>query len=417
MNLSIRNDYSANSNLQNLRNTANATGLQTPRTVASSPPETQADPKLTASLQSTMKEQFAAQAQDPRAFHDLMAKVYGADYDQNKAEALRQKALAGDFSWLPPVRLLDSATLHGANGAYDAKDGVVYINADLAAKNPKLAAATYVEEAGAHLDTMLNRSDAAGDEGELFRRVMGGEKLSTQEVASIRAENDHGTIVVDGKEVAVEFWNPFKAIKNGVKAAAGAIKQAVTVGAKKVSGAVIGALGGVAKTFATALDGIKGFGENALGGLKKMTIGVVSKLVKGDIGGAFTSMFQGARDLTFGSGKAITSTVINTVGETLKIPTHLLPGGFGEKIRNGIDKATKVTRDIATGVSEVIARIVDIGFLPSFNFVGRLSTALKDLATLNFTGFGDSFAAVFKNLPTDFRDVFTAVTRKEGLTD
>lgn len=420
MRLPNRNDYVSPRNLSDhaARAAAGRAGSLPPaRSNATAPPENRVDPKLAASIQATMKEQFASQAKDPRAFHDLMAKVFGEGYDQNKAESLRQKALAGDFSWLPPVRLLDANTLRGANGAYDARNGVVYIDADLAAKNPKLAAATYVEEAGAHLDTMLNRADSAGDEGEVFRRVLGGENLSTREIASIRAENDHGTIVVDGKEVAVEFWNPFKAVVDGVKAAAGAVKQAVTSTSRRVGGAFMGAVGSVASMFRNTVGGIGKLGENIVGGVKKMTVGFVSKLVKGDVGGAFTSVFQGARDLTFGSTKAVISTAINTVGDTLKIPTHLLPGSIGEKIRDGIDTVKEVAGGITTAMTEVLARLVDVVALPPINFAGRLTTALGDLVTLDFTAFGDSFAGVFTNIPTDFRDRIVGVVDPDGLTD
>src|SRR5262249_41007530 len=96
--------------------------------------------------------------------------------------------------------------LGGANGAYNAQEGVVYINRDVAASDPAKAAQTFVEEAGHHLDAKLNTSDTQGDEGEMFRRVLSGEQLSAQQLAAIRNENDKGTITVDGKKVEVEFW-------------------------------------------------------------------------------------------------------------------------------------------------------------------------------------------------------------------
>ncbi len=82
------------------------------------------------------------------------------------------------------------------------------LNADL--KGSALAASTFVEEVGHHLDTRLNRRDSQGDEGEMFRRVLGGEQLTAEQVDEIRSDQDAGTIQVDGKSVAVEFWNPLK---------------------------------------------------------------------------------------------------------------------------------------------------------------------------------------------------------------
>src|SRR6185503_1007552 len=106
---------------------------------------------------------------------------------------------------LPPVQFVSRETLQGGNGAYNQADGVIYIAEDLK-NDPAKMQSVFIEEAGAHLDAMLNKSDTAGDEGELFRRLMSGEKLSSTEIAAIRAENDHGVITVNGKKVEVEFW-------------------------------------------------------------------------------------------------------------------------------------------------------------------------------------------------------------------
>lgn len=179
-----------------------------------------------------MKEQFGALASDKDKFHALMKQVYGDSYDAKTAEGLRQKALAGDFSFLPEVKFVSRETLQGGNGAYNAEEGVVYIAEDL--KGSELAASTFVEEAGHHLDTLVNKSDTQGDEGEMFRRLMAGEKLTASQINGIRNENDHGTITVDGKTIAVEFWNPVKSIKNAAKKVGGAIKDA----AKAVGGAI-----------------------------------------------------------------------------------------------------------------------------------------------------------------------------------
>lgn len=159
------------------------------------------DPDQNAKVQmkSLMKKQFGDVARDQTKFHDTMRKIFGKGYDFVKAEAFRQKALKGDFSWLPPIKFASNSDMRGANGAYDAKSGSVYIN-DKLKNDPSLAASTYVEEAGHHLDTKLNKTDTPGDEGEMFRRVLGGEKLSKKQLATIRNENDKGTILVNGKE-------------------------------------------------------------------------------------------------------------------------------------------------------------------------------------------------------------------------
>lgn len=376
------------------------------------PPATAADP-TTAKLQSAMRDQFAAKANDPKAFHDLMAKSFGPNYDQAKAEGLRQKALAGDFSWLPPVRLLDSASLKGANGAYDAGNGVVYINAELAAKNPALAASTYVEEAGAHLDTMLNTSDAIGDEGEMFRRLMGGENLSATDVAAIRAENDHGTIKVDGKEVAVEFWNPLGAIKDAAKAVGGAVKKAVKGVGSAVKSAASHAWNGI-KSFGGALkdagktliDGMLGAGEKLMGGLGKMTIGFGLNLVKGNVGDAFKSLFSGAQDIVLDMPKKLIRTGIDTARDAVKSVTHLLPEFIGSNLRKGLDKSFNFVGGFTDEFLGATRRFVSIFTDPVAGIVGDLESTVRKAIDGDFRGALDAFAGVFKNIPGRFKEGF-----------
>jgi hypothetical protein len=240
-------------------------------------------------VQSTIRRQFGELASDKQKFHDTMRQVFGEGYDAAKAEKFRQQAQAGNFDWLPPVKLVSAETLGGANGAYDAESGTVLINSSL---DPELAASTYVEEAGHHLDTQLNSKDSAGDEGELFRRILSGEKLSSAQVAEIKAENDHGIIYVDGKAKEVEFWNPFKAIGNAAKAVGGAIGSA----AKAVGGAIgsaAKAVGGVVKEAAVRVgDGVRslvtGAVSTVVGAVRNIGEGIgtffggIGKIFKGD---------------------------------------------------------------------------------------------------------------------------------------
>jgi pimeloyl-ACP methyl ester carboxylesterase len=155
-------------------------------------------------VESLFQEQFGTLATDAQQFHQTMRNVFGQGYDTAKAEQFRQQALSGDFGWMPKVEWVDASVLQGGHGAYDSGTGVVLLNRELQG-DPSLAATTYVEEAGHHLDAQLNTVDSQGDEGELFRRVLGGEKLSRAQIASIRAENDKGTIQLDGRDVEVEF--------------------------------------------------------------------------------------------------------------------------------------------------------------------------------------------------------------------
>ncbi|HEX8819485.1 MAG TPA: hypothetical protein VF794_06135, partial [Archangium sp.] len=200
----------------------------------------------TRNVQSLFQRQFGALAGDKQRFHETMRGIFGGGYDTAKAEQYRQQALAGDFGWMPPVQWVDSQTLQGGHGAYDSRSGKVLLNRDLQG-NPALAASTYVEEAGHHLDARLNTVDSQGDEGELFRRILGGEKLTGAQVADIRAENDKGTIQLDGQSVDVEFRrrNIFQRIGDAVGDAVDAVGDALGDAVDAVGDAAATVVGGV----------------------------------------------------------------------------------------------------------------------------------------------------------------------------
>lgn len=148
---------------------------------------------------------FGTLASRATKFHGLMETVFGSTYDQDAAERIRVQSVEQDFSWLPSFEFLDSRTLRNANGAYDAQDELVLLNDGLR-RNIGLAAETYVEEVGHHLDVRLKSEDTRGDEGELFRRLLLGEDLSVSQVNEIRRQDDSGEITIRGLARRVEFW-------------------------------------------------------------------------------------------------------------------------------------------------------------------------------------------------------------------
>jgi hypothetical protein len=148
--------------------------------------------------------QLAALAADEGRFHETMATAFGPGYDRAAAEQLRVKLLAGDTSWMPDVQFASGEELGGARGAYSTERATVYINSDIV--SPKRAAEVLIEELGHHLDTLVNGADSAGDEGEIFRRLVAGETLADDRLADLRSENDHGTMQIGGQTVEVENW-------------------------------------------------------------------------------------------------------------------------------------------------------------------------------------------------------------------
>jgi hypothetical protein len=304
-------------------------------------PETQATAKF--------QQEFGDLAQNKDAFHAMMRTVFGEGYDAGKAEQYRQMALKGDFSFLPPVRFVSRETLGGGNGAYNEAEGVIYLASDLK-NDPEKMQSVFVEEAGHHLDAMLNTSDSAGDEGEMFRRLMSGERLTSGEMAAIRAENDHGTIVVDGKQVEVEFWfgeDIADAVSDGVDAVGEAVSDAVdavedvaTSVRDEVGAAVKGVFSAAGELLEGVMDGMAMFATGLYEGIS----GFVENLFEGKIADAFTSLTRGVDKAFIQAPARIVNGAINSLEDGAKAATHLM-GPWGEQVRKElIPRAADVLR-------------------------------------------------------------------------
>ncbi|MEQ9499509.1 MAG: hypothetical protein RIT81_21670 [Deltaproteobacteria bacterium] len=213
------------------------------------------------SPQARFKARFGKLARDPAKFEALMKEVYGDDFDRGKAESLRQRALAGDFGWLPKVEVVPDADMNGGRGAYDAKSKTIYLS-ESTAKDPAKAAAVFAEEVGHHLDTELVAGETRGDEGEHFARRLAGEKLSAAQIAAIRSEDDRGVINVGGRQVEVEF-----SLFSKIGKAIGGVAKKVVSGAKKVFNGAKKVVSGVAKK---VVGGVKRVAEKVTGGIKKI---------------------------------------------------------------------------------------------------------------------------------------------------
>jgi hypothetical protein len=114
---------------------------------------------------------------------------------------------AGDFSGLPPIVLLPASSMPEAAGAYADSTGTIYLNEDwLQTSSQEQVLAVLTEELGHHLDNLLNLEDTPGDEGALFAALLHGDGvISTQQREQLLAQNDQGTVLVEGMTLAVEF--------------------------------------------------------------------------------------------------------------------------------------------------------------------------------------------------------------------
>jgi len=166
--------------------------------------------KLTQALQT----RFAAAAANRTQFHTLLKQSLGDNYDVSSAETLRQQSCKGNFSWLPCIKVVDGQTLDDTSGtkadgvglgAYSVQMNTIYLAAQLLDGDVDKALNVLIEETGHALDATLNDADAAGDEGALFAKLFLGESITTHQLNELKAENDTGSITVDGKQIEVEY--------------------------------------------------------------------------------------------------------------------------------------------------------------------------------------------------------------------
>lgn len=362
-----------------------------------------ADALAEAAVKRHFADTFGALAKDEAAFHQLLETVYGKDYDRAVAEDLRQRALAGDFSWLPPVRFLDAETLGGAHGAYDAESGTVFLNRSL---DLATLAQTYVEEVGHHLDTKLKTEDTPGDEGELFRRLLAGEKLSRAQIREIRSEDDKGFIVVDGRRIEVEFWNPFKAIAKGVKKIAKGIGKAVKKVAKGIGKAVEGVVKGIGSVVKGVAKGIGSF----VSGVVEGTAGFFGNLFRGRIGDAFGALWQGIDKAVIRSTSQLLNGVLDGAEHMIRGAAQLLPKPFQvltdraldaarSVITGAFDIATSAVRNVVEGAGQVLngfGKLLRGDFKGGFKDigVGLLKATVQTVADALLLGLGKGVSAI-----------------------
>jgi Ca2+-binding RTX toxin-like protein len=149
--------------------------------------------------------QFATQAN----FESVLTTAFGTKIDRTKVLQLRQKWLKGDFSLIPPIEVLTNGELGNANGGYAGSEDKIFVSSDFLAQNQnnsKAITGLLLEEFGHKIDRFFNGDvDSAGDEGDIFSRLVSGQILSAQTLAGLKAEDDTAVIIVDGRVVSIEM--------------------------------------------------------------------------------------------------------------------------------------------------------------------------------------------------------------------
>lgn len=141
-------------------------------------------------------------------FWNVLNTAFGTSYN-NQAQIIRSQWQTQDFSNLPQVEIISSDIIGNANGAYAASSNKIYLSDKfVSTASSQSLNAVILEEIGHWVDTQVNAVDSPGDEGEIFSALVRGESLSNQQLAQIKAENDHAIIQIQGQAVEIEKAEP-----------------------------------------------------------------------------------------------------------------------------------------------------------------------------------------------------------------
>ncbi|MEH2442686.1 bluetail domain-containing putative surface protein [Nostoc sp.] len=133
--------------------------------------------------------------------------AFGNDFDREVANQLFDEFAQGDFSDIPSIKIVKRDDINGANGAFSRDTNLIYLASEFItenANNPQTITDVLLEETGHFIDAQINTKDAAGDEGDIFARLVEGKSISQQELAVLRAEDDKATVTLDGQVVQIE---------------------------------------------------------------------------------------------------------------------------------------------------------------------------------------------------------------------
>jgi Ca2+-binding RTX toxin-like protein len=133
--------------------------------------------------------------------------AFGSDYDRYQADMVRQEAI--NRTLMLPIRVLNDEVMGIAVGAFAATTSTIYLrDSFVRAGDVQEIGAVIVEELGHSIDARVNQQETPGDEGAIFRLLIGGCNILAHLLVELRSEDDWGTILVDGQELMVEMMVP-----------------------------------------------------------------------------------------------------------------------------------------------------------------------------------------------------------------
>jgi hypothetical protein len=156
--------------------------------------------------------------------------VFGDDVSADRIEALRQKILEKDFSWLPEVEWVDDGSLpNGVLGAYVPDTQQILLDSSLRNSSDEELWAVIAEEVGHFVDHQLRLPPGTGvfaaedihskqtwendrthagfpvDEGALFLSALETGQVTPEAWEKAFNDDDWGVVTVGGEELEAEF--------------------------------------------------------------------------------------------------------------------------------------------------------------------------------------------------------------------
>jgi hypothetical protein len=146
-------------------------------------------------------------ALDPNA-SAKMTVAFGETWNQEIAKSLFQGWAVDDFASLPKLEIRLGSEINNADGAFASDTYTIYLSSNFLAQNAgnvESVTRVLLEEIGHAIDVRINQYDAAGDEGDIFSRLVRGESISAAELTTLKAENDHATVWLNGLATDIEM--------------------------------------------------------------------------------------------------------------------------------------------------------------------------------------------------------------------
>lgn len=139
--------------------------------------------------------------------------AFGSSFNTETLENLRQDWLNGNFEALPSIEIRSTGELEGANGAFSRDTNTIYLSQEYIiqnAFNPQAITDVLLEEIGHYIDSRINSSDSAGDEGAIFSALVQDVQLNASELQALKVEDDTTTIALSGQVIQIEQASEIK---------------------------------------------------------------------------------------------------------------------------------------------------------------------------------------------------------------